>query len=246
MQHCNTVVQPGSEPGPAQPAHPERQRDLRHQDERRAAAGQRHLHRAQVHFRLAAPGDPVQQPDGERAGVHPGLDLSQRALLLLIQDVRRKGEARLEEIFFYGEGLLPNSELAKLGQALDRRARHSGLAEQEPHGQRPSLVREHMADALFGFAGRLGLGLGLRHRLHFHWGLNVPRYDLLRARPAMPRHPTRLELTAAQKPRCSRWTTGKFPEAVAANRLPLNLAQLEQGMFGNLRLAAVGERGEFF
>jgi len=98
-----------------------------------------------------------------------------------------------------------------------------------------------MADALFGFAGRLGLGLGLRHRLHFHWGLDVPRYDLLRARPAMPRHPTRLELTAAQKPRCSRWTTGKFPEAVAANRLPLNLAQLEQGMFGNLRLAAVGE-----
>src|SRR3989441_12384876 len=141
---------------------------------------------------------------------------------------------------------LPHTELAKLGQALDRRGRHSGLAEQEPHGQRPSLVREHMADALFGFAGHLGLGLGLRHRLHFHWGLNVPRYDLLRARPTMPRHPTRLELTAAQKPRCSRWTTGKFPEAVAANRLPLNLAQSEQGMFGNLRLAAVGERGEFF
>ena len=59
---------------PAKPRGPERQADLRHQQQRRAAARERGLDGAQVDLRLAAAGDAVEQPGDEFAGIEPAAE----------------------------------------------------------------------------------------------------------------------------------------------------------------------------
>src|SRR5882762_5124032 len=96
-----------AKPGAAEPSHPERQGDFRHQYQRRLVARESRLDSSQVHFRLAAAGDTIEQSDLEGARFEPSSDFAQRALLIRIQNVRRRRIIHFEQIFLDRERLLP-------------------------------------------------------------------------------------------------------------------------------------------
>ncbi len=77
MQHGYLVTEPRTENA----AHPEGERDLWHENDRSLAEAQRFCDGAQIHFRLAAAGNSVQQADGEFAAGRATLAIQKRRVL---------------------------------------------------------------------------------------------------------------------------------------------------------------------
>ena len=71
------------------PRHLRRERDLRHHEQRAAALRQRRFDGGQIHFRLARPGDAVQQKGLEALGLYALVNLLERGLLRGVQLVAR-------------------------------------------------------------------------------------------------------------------------------------------------------------
>ena len=90
-----------------QAAHPQRERDFRHEDDRRLAARERRLDRAEIDFRLAAAGDAVDQARREFARHKPAPDFGEGYFLLGVQHVRWRDEIGVPGIFARRERLLP-------------------------------------------------------------------------------------------------------------------------------------------
>ena len=80
-----------------QPAHPQRQRDFRHQHERGAIACERGFDGLKVDFRFAAAGNAEEQAGGELTRVEPRANLGQSALLIGVQICWRAARSRLRE-----------------------------------------------------------------------------------------------------------------------------------------------------
>ena len=89
MQHRD-ALKARPKPRAALPPDPQRQRNFRHENKRGFPARQRVLHRAQVHFRLAAARDAVQKLHAKFAQFKPRADGAERALLGFIQRMRRR------------------------------------------------------------------------------------------------------------------------------------------------------------
>ena len=70
-----------TEPRAALAAHPKRECDFRHEDDRRLAAGERILHGAEIDLRLPAACDAVQKLYAEHAQFKAGTDGSKRGFL---------------------------------------------------------------------------------------------------------------------------------------------------------------------
>ena len=97
-----------AEPRAAQPSDPQRQRNFRHQNQRRLVARERRFDGAQIHFRLAAAGDAVEQAHFERARIEPAADFGQFALLIHVENVRRRRVIHFEQDLPRPQAALPN------------------------------------------------------------------------------------------------------------------------------------------
>src|SRR5260370_3731011 len=137
-----------SKPGAAQSPHPQRQRNLRHQYQRRPPSRQRLLYAAQIHFCLSAARHPVQKSHGKRSPIEPVADLAHRPFLLRIQRIRRWRELCVEGIFPRIARLLPTLQCPCANQSGHRGTRDPRDLQQERHGQRPALLRQNSPYAL--------------------------------------------------------------------------------------------------
>ena len=144
----------------AQSAAPKRQRDFRNQNQRGLVPRKRRLHGVEIHFRFAAAGDAVEQSRGKYARLDPAANDSQFALLVRIQNIRRRRVIGIEQIFFDGERLFPAFQFFLPDHPLDERPRNFGEFCELRQRQGAALFRKHMKDARF-FFGESGAGIGL-------------------------------------------------------------------------------------
>ena len=103
VQHGNARAEPRA----AQPPHPQRQRNFRNQNQRRLVPRERRFHGPKIHFRLAAAGNAVEQAHLKGARIEPAADFAQLALLIRIEDIRRRRVIDFEQIFFDRQRLFP-------------------------------------------------------------------------------------------------------------------------------------------
>src|ERR1700674_5017937 len=148
MQHCY-ALEPRAEPRSALPPHPERQRDLRYENDRGLPPRQCLLHRPQIHFGLAAARHAMQQLHAEFTQLKPCSNSFQRAFLLRIQFMRRRRVPRVKRIFRRIDRLLPPLQQPVTQHAFDHRPRHLRQLQKLRQRQRPALRLQQFLHAFF-------------------------------------------------------------------------------------------------
>src|ERR1700730_6043508 len=96
-----------AEPRPALAADPQRERDLRDEDNRGLPARQRLLHTAEIDLGFPAAGDTVNQLHAEFAQLESRANGAESALLRFVQRVRRWRVTNVEGILRGIDGFFP-------------------------------------------------------------------------------------------------------------------------------------------
>src|SRR6266581_1899463 len=148
VQHRH-ALEPRSKPRPALPPDPQRQRNLRHQNERRFPARQCLLHCAQIHFRLPAAGHAVEQLYAKFAQFKPRANSFQRALLLRIQFMSWRRIPHIKRILRWINRLLPTLQQSVTQHPLDRGTRHLRQPQKLLQGHRTALRLQQFANSFF-------------------------------------------------------------------------------------------------
>ena len=148
MQHRH-ALEPRAKPRPALPPDPQRQRNLRHQDERGFSACKRFLHCAQIHFGLAAAGNAVEQLHAEFAKNEPRANRLESARLLRIHFMRWRSEPRVKRIFRRINRLLPTLQQSVAQHPVDHCSRHLRQLHQLRQRQRPALRLKQLSHSFF-------------------------------------------------------------------------------------------------
>ena len=160
-----------AKPRPALPPDPQRQRDLRHQNDRRLPARQRVLHRAQIHFRFSTARHAVQQLHAEFAKLESRANCFQYALLLRVQFMRRRNIPRIKRVFRWIDWLLPAFKESVSQHPVDQCASDARQLQKLRQRQGPALGFKQRANSLLLFRQRF--------RLFTFGRCDFPRHDAL-------------------------------------------------------------------